>query len=300
MSEDLTLSTFPGDNGSAREGIDVTTANNHCSNDRSSEKEKVYDKINNHSAPAGEERDGKPLDKNLRNSTTSTVSTSSTVNSMIMPEGLEESLVTSYYPTSSTPANWKAPGCNNHTNNKQREVEDYASLSERKKQREKRRRQEISVAIDRLSNVFLKIDPTNFIQHNDQVYFVSGRDQGNKRGQNKKENGHFSNSSILYQGDEDEFDRSKQRTKTTRTHQHQHLLNRTAIINYATVLLEKLARESEETQIELLQLQHSLMTSNNNSNTNNNNNAGATIMMMTPAPSNTTTNFQFQQNMVRY
>eukprot|EP00551_Chaetoceros_affinis_P015625 CAMPEP_0203711870 /NCGR_PEP_ID=MMETSP0091-20130426/69743_1 /ASSEMBLY_ACC=CAM_ASM_001089 /TAXON_ID=426623 /ORGANISM="Chaetoceros affinis, Strain CCMP159" /LENGTH=300 /DNA_ID=CAMNT_0050589821 /DNA_START=35 /DNA_END=937 /DNA_ORIENTATION=- len=94
--------------------------------------------------------------------------------------------------------------------------------------------------------MLLKLDPTKFIQHNSQLYHFT--DQGK-------------NGSSANDDDRDPpFSTSSSFPPRQVTH---HPLNRTDIINHAVVMLEKLARESEESKIELLQVQHTMMMTKN-------------------------------------
>ncbi len=147
-----------------------------------------------------------------------------------------------------------------------RVVGDYTTQSERKKLREKKRRQEISVAIERLSKMLLKLDPSSFMQHNNQLYHFTDGEKGIKR--------------KSLNDDHDIYSSFPQRQV-----QH-HPLNRTDIINHAVVMLEKLARESEESKIELLQVQHSMVMANKYSST-----------PPQPAPTTTTTTLPAPQHL---
>ena len=112
------------------------------------------------------------------------------------------------------------------------EQDDYVKQSQLKRSREKQRRQKISAAIERLTSTLLKVDQSNLVQHNDQVYF----------------------------GGEASVARSKRVCpvrETFKTNPNQ-ALNRTKIINHATFLIEKLAIDNEESKLKVCQLQYDL------------------------------------------
>lgn len=144
------------------------------------------------------------------------------------------------------------------------------SQSERKRFREKKRRQNISAAIDNLTKILLKVDPINFIEHNNQMYFATDRGSINE-----------SNDPTF----------RKRRSSTARapsTSHHHQPLNRTEIITHAAMLIERLASESEETKMKLMQMQH---MPNNNSEGNgaavgapNTNNGAPSMSMVSPFP----------------
>ena len=134
-------------------------------------------------------------------------------------------------------------------NNSRNNIGDYISLSERKKFREKKRRKEITNAIDQLSKMLLRVDPSTFIEHNNQVYSTPNViDLDNKKNQHD-----LQLITFPHQNHKEEV------------RQQYQPLNRTSTINHAAILLEKLATESEETKIELLQLQHMFLMNKNHS-----------------------------------
>lgn len=110
------------------------------------------------------------------------------------------------------------------------------SQSERKRYREKTRRQNISSAIDQLTKVLLKVDPTNFMSHNNQVYFAASQSQQNDPTFRKR--------------------RSSAAPRGSISTSHHQPLNRTEVINHAVLLIERLANESEQIQMELMHLQN--------------------------------------------
>lgn len=95
----------------------------------------------------------------------------------------------------------------------------------------------LEAAIDALTKVLLKVDPTNFIEHNNQVYFATDK------------------STMNDQGHDSSF-RKRRSTGSTSTSHHHQPLNRTEVINHATILIEKLASESEELKLKMMQFQH--------------------------------------------
>jgi hypothetical protein len=111
---------------------------------------------------------------------------------------------------------------------------DYKKQSERKRCREKKRRQSISAAIEKLASTLVKVDPSNLIWHNNQVYFGDTAFAGSS-----KRARYGGASSIKNQP-----------------------LNRTEIINHTVHVVEKLAVENEETKLKMLQLQYALTRSN--------------------------------------
>ena len=114
-------------------------------------------------------------------------------------------------------------------------VDLYQEQSERKRCREKKRRQDISAAIERLTATLVKIDPQNLVSHNKQVYF--GEDSiipNSKR--------RFNGGSLL-------------------SNQQNQPLNRTEIINHTIHVVDRLAREREEMNLKIFQLQHHLNAS---------------------------------------
>jgi len=108
----------------------------------------------------------------------------------------------------------------------------HMSQSERKRYREKQRRQNISSAIDALTKVLVKVDPTNFIEHNNQVYFATEK------------------ASITEASSESSFRKRRSSAGFNTSHHHQPL-NRTEVINHATVLIEKLAAERDDVKMRM-------------------------------------------------
>eukprot|EP00551_Chaetoceros_affinis_P007644 CAMPEP_0203665012 /NCGR_PEP_ID=MMETSP0090-20130426/2307_1 /ASSEMBLY_ACC=CAM_ASM_001088 /TAXON_ID=426623 /ORGANISM="Chaetoceros affinis, Strain CCMP159" /LENGTH=571 /DNA_ID=CAMNT_0050528443 /DNA_START=124 /DNA_END=1839 /DNA_ORIENTATION=- len=143
------------------------------------------------------------------------------------------------------------------------------SQSERKRYREKKRRQNISAAIDQLTKILLRVDPVNFIEHNNQVYFASER-------------GTINNSN------DPTFRKRRSSTSRAPTTSHHHQpLNRTEIITHAALLIERLAEERDGMNMKIMQVQH--MSSNGDGNGNtagapNANNGAPSISMVSPFP----------------
>ncbi len=143
------------------------------------------------------------------------------------------------------------------------------SQSERKRHREKKRRQNISAAIDNLTKILLKVDPINFIEHNNQVYFATER------------------GSINNSNDPTFRKRRSSTSRTPATSHHHQPLNRTEIITHAAMLIERLAAESEESKVKMIQLQH--MSNNGEGNgapagATSTNNGAPSMSMVSPFP----------------
>jgi hypothetical protein len=100
------------------------------------------------------------------------------------------------------------------------EQHDDVKYCQLKRSREKQRRQKISSAIERLTNTLLKVDQSNLVQRNDQVYFG-------------QELSFVNNNSCCNLA-----------------------LNRTKIINHATNLIEKFAIDNEKSKLKVLQLEY--------------------------------------------
>jgi hypothetical protein len=142
-----------------------------------------------------------------------------------------------YYPETTphlTPIYSTIVGANVLVNARQEDEEDdYRKQSERKRCREKKRRQSISTAIEKLTSILVKVDPSNLIYHNSQVYFGDTTFAGSSK---RARYGGASSIKNLP-------------------------LNRTEIINHTVYLVEKLAVENEEMKLKMLQLQY-ILTSN--------------------------------------
>ena len=105
------------------------------------------------------------------------------------------------------------------------------SQSERKRYREKKRRSEITQAIDKLTKVLLKVEPANLFSQNNLVYSTNTSDLIPSRSGSGRSGGGSG----------------------------QQPLNRTEIINHAVKVLEKLHRENEERKMQLMRL-HTVVT----------------------------------------
>ncbi len=117
-------------------------------------------------------------------------------------------------------------------------VEDnYMKQAERKRSREKKRRQDISDAMEKLTEVLLKVDSSNLVQYNNQVYF------GNWSRTSESSNHGY----PPYIG-----------VPGTIPVRHKNPLNRTEIINHTTHMIRKLARQNEEYKLMKLQLEYNL------------------------------------------
>jgi hypothetical protein len=108
----------------------------------------------------------------------------------------------------------------------------YTKQSELKRCREKKRRQNISVAIEKLANTLTKVDPSNLIWHNNKVYF-DGHTSFPSSG---RERARYGGASFL----------------------KNQPLNRTEIINHTIRLVEKFALENEKGKLAVCQLQYRL------------------------------------------
>jgi hypothetical protein len=104
------------------------------------------------------------------------------------------------------------------------------SQSERKRFREKKRRSEITNAIDQLTKILLKVEPANLIQQNNLVYSTNSSDIPSRAGRSNGGSGGGG----------------------------QQPLNRTEIINHAVQVLERLFRENEERKLQIMRL-HSMV-----------------------------------------
>jgi len=114
-----------------------------------------------------------------------------------------------------------------HSPSKQQEGEEiienhYMKQAERKRSKEKKRRQDISNAMEKLTDTLLKVDPDNLFRHNNQIYFGDG--------------------------------------VHTLSNRHNNPLNRTEIINHATNMIAKLAMENERNKFQGLQLQNMILS----------------------------------------
>mmetsp|Transcript_18246 Transcript_18246/g.21105 ORF Transcript_18246/g.21105 Transcript_18246/m.21105 type:complete len:390 (+) Transcript_18246:98-1267(+) len=94
------------------------------------------------------------------------------------------------------------------------------SQSERKRFREKKRRSDITQAIDGLTKILLKVEPSNLIQQNNLVYSTTA-----SKGRANRASGNS-----------------------------QQPLNRTEIINHAAAVLNKLNKENEERKMQIIRL----------------------------------------------
>ncbi len=132
------------------------------------------------------------------------------------------------------------------------------SQSERKRYREKKRRSEITNAIDQLTKILLKVEPNNLIQQNNLVYSTNTSDFP------------YRSTSRLGCGNSSGGGGGSQQP-----------LNRTEIINHAVHVLEKLFRENEERKIHIMRL-HSVVHGINGSGSGNHQTSQppATMMMM--------------------
>ena len=125
------------------------------------------------------------------------------------------------------------------------------SQSERKRFREKKRRSEITNAIDQLTKILIKVEPTNLIQQNNLVYSTNASD----------------------------FPYRSSRLSGNSTGGSQQPLNRTEIINHAVHVLEKLFSENEERKMHIMRM-HSIVHGVNGGSGNNQSPQQATMMMM--------------------
>lgn len=120
------------------------------------------------------------------------------------------------------------------------------SQSERKRYREKKRRSEITCAIDHLTKILIKVEPTNLFQQNNLVYTTSTND--------------FPPRSL----------------RTSNNSSGQQPLNRTEIINHAAQVLDRLFKENEERKMHLMRLHSGVPKDTNTGNGGGNNAATAT------------------------
>lgn len=82
----------------------------------------------------------------------------------------------------------------------------------------------------------LKTDPSNFIEHNNQVYFAAEKAP-----------------TPLNEANDSAF--RKRRTSSSTSHHHQPL-NRTEVISHATILIEKIASENADLKMKFMQMPH--------------------------------------------
>ena len=134
------------------------------------------------------------------------------------------------------------------------------SQSERKRYREKKRRSEITNAIDNLTKILLKVEPANLFQQNNLVYSTNS-------------NNDFSSSRSV---------------RTNNNSSGQQPLNRTEIINHAAQVLDRLFRENEERKMHLMRI-HAVggakdVNSASNGTNGGPNSTGNHQMMMFPQP----------------
>ena len=128
------------------------------------------------------------------------------------------------------------------------DIDPYMQQTRRKRFREKQRRLSIATSIERLSDVLLKVDPSNLIRHNNQLYFGGGGG-GDRTTETIFGSSGASNSSN---------NKRRRHGGYLSPNSQNHSLNRTEIINYASNLIEKFAMEKEILQLKLLQYEHDL------------------------------------------
>ena len=96
-----------------------------------------------------------------------------------------------------------------------------------------------SAAVENLTKILLKADPTNFISHNNQVYLSHENQIMNE----------FKKRKILETS-------TSSTTSTTNPHQQHQPLNRTDVIHHAAILIEKLHQQAEEQKAQFVLLGH--------------------------------------------
>ena len=114
-----------------------------------------------------------------------------------------------------------------------RTKDPYQEQLDRNRSRERKRRQDVSAAIEKLIALLLEIDPENLVRRNKQIYF--SKDSPIVHANRKKRR---CNGGPLF---------------LSRRNQQNQPLSRTEIINYTVHTVEKLAREREEISLQIQQ-----------------------------------------------